>query len=81
MTATKGFSRFKKCFAKRLESIGFVSEDKVFSRRMNDTKIVVEVQRDVKWGTREQIFFTVNVGISADAIRMGPFDDPQSNTL
>jgi hypothetical protein len=78
VTATKAFSEFKKCFAKRLESIGFVREGDVFARQMNDTKIVVEVQKDLKRSTREQILFTVNVGISADAIRMDPFDDLQS---
>jgi hypothetical protein len=78
VTAARGFTKFKKCFAEKLESSRFFRENEVFWRQMNDTKIVVEIQKDLKRSTKDQILFTVNVGISADVLRTESFDDPRS---
>jgi Domain of unknown function (DUF4304) len=69
MEAAKSFKHLKVCLAKRLAPSGFVADGDIVSRKMHDTLVVIEVQKDRKYSTKEEIRFTVNVGISADALR------------
>lgn len=68
MTATKSFKDFKRCLAKRLVPSGFAATGDVLSRKVRDTVVVLEVQKDRKYSTKEEIRFTINVGISIDAL-------------
>lgn len=69
MDAPKGFRSLKSCLDKRLASIGFVANGYLLSRRTNDTVVVIDIQKDRKSSTKEEIRFTINVGISVDALR------------
>lgn len=69
MTATKSLKSLKTCLGDRLVSIGFTVQGDAFLRKMGDTVVVIEVQKDLKRSTREVILFTVNVGISVDTLR------------
>lgn len=77
MTAAKSFKTFKACLSKRLEKIGFGAEGKVLSRKVRDTVVVLEVQRDSTRSTKDAVLFTLNLGISVDALRVDATDgDP-----
>jgi hypothetical protein len=69
MEAAKSFKHLKACLAKRLAPSGFVVGGDIMSRKMHDTVVVIEVQKDRKYSTKDEIRFTINVGISADALR------------
>jgi hypothetical protein len=69
MKAAESFKHLKACLAKRLAPSGFVGADDIVWRKMNDTVVVIEVQKDRKRSTKDEIGFTINVGISADALR------------
>jgi hypothetical protein len=38
-------------------------------RKVHDTVVVIEVQKDRKHSTKDEVRFTVNIGISVDALR------------
>lgn len=76
MMATKSFRDFKACLAKRLAPTGFIAEGDFLSRKVDDTLIVLEIQRDRKYSTKEEIRFTINVGISVNALRVAVGDAP-----
>lgn len=69
MEAAKSFKHLKTCLAKRLAPSGFVADRDIVSRKVHDTVVVIEVQKDRKYSTKDEIRFTVNVGISVDALR------------
>lgn len=69
MTATTSFNSFKKCLATHLRSKGFINVGDILSRKANDTVVILEVQSDRKQSSRDEIVFTINVGISVDALR------------
>ncbi len=69
MKAAESFRHLKTCLAKRLAPSGFVGAGDIVWRKMHDTVVVIEVQKDRKYGTKDEIRFTINVGISVDALR------------
>lgn len=68
MTAAKNFKGVKTCLAKRLAPFGFSAAGDIFSRNLSDTLVVLEIQKD-RHSTKDEIRFTVNVGISVNALR------------
>jgi hypothetical protein len=56
MTATKGFQTLKVCLARRLSVIGFSEKDSTFAKKVNDTLVIFELQKDLKRSTKEEIF-------------------------
>lgn len=69
MTAAKSFRDAKRCLARRLELYGFSSAGDMLVRKVRDTVVVLDIQKD-RYSTKEEIRFTVNVGISVDALRV-----------
>lgn len=69
MTATKNFKSLKVCLANGLAPFGFAIEGDIFFRTVSDTILVLEVQKDRKYSTKEEIRFTINVGLSIDILR------------
>lgn len=61
--------KLKACLANRLSPLGFTAEGDGMWRRVHDTLILLEVQKDLKRSTKEAILFTINVGISVNALR------------
>lgn len=70
MDAAKSFKHLKACLAKCLAPNGFVADGDIVSREVHDTVVVLEVQKDRKYSTKDNIRFTLNVGISVDALRV-----------
>jgi hypothetical protein len=81
MTAAKRFSEFKACLRKRLTPAGFAAEGELFSCKAQDVLIVLEILRDRKRSAKEVIRFTINVGISADALRTAAADGAQLSAI
>jgi hypothetical protein len=69
METAKSFKHLKTCLTKRLAPSGFVADGDIVTRKMHDTVIVIEVQKDRKYSTKDEIRFTINIGISVDALR------------
>jgi hypothetical protein len=67
MTADQSFKEFKACLTRRLRTVGFSARNRLFFRPMNDTLLVLELQRHRS--TKEEVRFTVNVGLSIDLLR------------
>jgi len=79
MTATKNFKSLKTCIAQRLAPCGFVARGDTFSLGKNDAMIVLEIQKDRKRSTKEEILFTINVGVSLNALRTSYVDGDVSS--
>ncbi len=69
MRTAQSFKHLKACLVKRLAPSGFVGAGDMAWRRVHDTVIVVEFQRDRERTTKDEIKFTINLGISADVLR------------
>lgn len=69
MKAAESFKHLKACLAKRLAPSGFVGAGNILWRKVHDTVVVVEIQKDRRYSTKEEVRFTVNAGISVDALR------------
>lgn len=69
MNAVMSFEHLKACLTRRLAPSGFVGAGNLAWCKMNDTVVVIEVQRDRKYSADDEIRFTVNIGISVDALR------------
>ena len=80
MTAAKSFRNLKSCLAERLASIGFAAEADILSRKVSDTLLVLEVQKDRKYSTKDEIRFTINLGLSIDVLRATAAVDGSSST-
>lgn len=76
MTAVTAFNRFKKCINKRLKSEGFRANGTKLIRKVGEVLILLQFQRS-QWNSKDECRFTINVGISLDALRTY-FDDEQS---
>ena len=48
--------------------MGFSQKGMFLSRNMKDTLVVLEIQKDRKYGSKDGIRFTINVGISVSAL-------------
>lgn len=68
MDAANSFKYLKSCLVKRLVTSGFVADGDMVSRKVCDTMVVIEIQKDRKYSTKDEIKFTINVGISVDAL-------------
>lgn len=69
MKTAQSFKHLKAYLARRLASSGYVGSGDIVWRKVRDTVVVVETQKDRKYSTKEEVRFTVNVGISVDALR------------
>ncbi len=69
MKPVEVFKHLKACLAKRLAPSGFVGTGDLVWRKVLDTVVVLEVQKDRKYSTEDEFRFTVNVGISVNALR------------
>ena len=69
MSAAKSYSSFRRCLAKRLAPKGYVANGHTITFKVSEAVIVFELQQDLKNSTKEQVRFTVNAGISLDALR------------
>ncbi|MDP2825170.1 MAG: DUF4304 domain-containing protein [Sulfuritalea sp.] len=69
MTAIKSFKDFKACLLRRLAPIGFAVAGDILFRKVRDTVLVLEIQKDRKCSTRDEIRFTINLGLSIDVLR------------
>lgn len=69
MNAAGSFKHLKACLVKRLAPNGFIDASGLVWRQVNDTVVVLEVQKDRKYSSKEEVRFTVNAGISVDALR------------
>src|SRR4051812_16740583 len=69
MTAAQSFRQFKGCLTERLGSLGFVGRGDTVWHKVHDTIVVIEVQKDRKYTTKDEVRFTINLGISVDALR------------
>ena len=69
MKAAESFKHLKACLVKRLAPSGFIGAGDIVWCKVHDTVVVVEVQKDRKYSTKEEVRFTVNAGISVDALR------------
>ena len=67
--AADSFKHLKVCLVKRLAPSGFIDAGGIVWRKVRDTVVVLEVQKDRKYSTKEEVRFTVNAGISVDALR------------
>lgn len=68
VTAAKGFKDLRRCLQKRLAPLGFAVAGTKLWRKVNDTLVVLETQKD-RYSTDEEARFTINLGISVDALR------------
>lgn len=69
MTIAKNFKNFKECLANSLVPFGFAARGDMLFRAVRDTMLVLEIQKDLKHSTKEEIRFTINVGLSIDVLR------------
>lgn len=69
MKTAESSKHLKVCLAQRLAPSGYVGAGDIVWRKVRGTVVVVEVQKDRKYSTKEEARFTVNVGISVDALR------------
>ena len=69
MKAAENLKHLKACLIKRLAPSGFIGAGDIVWCKVHDTVVVVEVQKDRKYNTKEEVRFTVNAGISVDALR------------
>ena len=72
MKVAESFKHLKACLAclaKCLASSGFVGTGDIVWRKVRDTVVVIEFQKDRKYSTKDEIRFTVNAGISVDVLR------------
>lgn len=67
--ALKAFNMVKACLTRFLASNGFSVKNYVAWRPINDTVLLIEIQKDKKHNSEDVIRFTVNIGISIDALR------------
>ncbi len=81
MTVTKNFKSLKVCLANGLTPLGFAVEGDMFFRAVRDTILVIEVQKDRRYSTKEEIRFTVNVGLSIDVLRSSDLVNSQATVL
>lgn len=63
------FKRMKACLFKRLSIFGFVPQGRMLWRKFNDCLVVIEIQKDSKYKSKEEVRFTINVAISIDPLR------------
>jgi hypothetical protein len=75
MTAAKSFNSLKRCLAQRLAPCGFVARGDTFLREVIDAMVVLEIQKDRKRSSKEEILFTINVGISLNRLRTSDIDE------
>ena len=68
MTAAKSFKDVGVGLRQRLASIGFAAAGSKLWRKVNDTLVVLETQKD-RYSTEDEVRFTINLGISVDALR------------
>jgi hypothetical protein len=61
--------RLKARLVERLGPIGYVGEGELLWRSVKDTVVVIELQKDRKHSVKDQVRFTVNVGISVNSLR------------
>lgn len=69
MSAAKSYKSFKRCLTKRLALEGYVGNGDTLTLKISEAVIVFELQQDLKNSSKESVRFTVNVGISLDALR------------
>lgn len=69
MSGAKSYKSFKRCLAKRLVPAGFVGNGDVLTLKVPEAVIMFELQQDLKNSSKELVRFTVNAGISLDALR------------
>jgi hypothetical protein len=81
MTATKSFKDFNVCLAKRLVPAGFAADRDILWCKVRDTVIVLEVQKDQKHSTKEEVRFTINIGVSIDVLRAGAAADGGGHSM
>jgi hypothetical protein len=74
MRAASAFSTFRSCLVRRLAPSGFARSGDIFWRKIRDTIVVIEIQRSLKHSSRTEAVFTVNLGISLNALREGATD-------
>nr|WP_315835559.1 DUF4304 domain-containing protein [Bradyrhizobium prioritasuperba] len=80
MSAAKSFKDFKQCLVKHLWPAGFVGADGLLSRKVNDTVVVLQVQKHRK-SSGDEIVFTINTGISVDALRTDAFSEASATKV
>ncbi|WP_082938540.1 DUF4304 domain-containing protein [Mitsuaria sp. 7] len=67
--ATQLFVEFKKSLAEALAPLGFLLHGNSLSREKNGVRILIELQRDAKYGTKEALRFTLNVGLMSRVLQ------------
>lgn len=68
MNVGESFRLLKVCLLQRLARVGFVGHGRMMSCKVNDTIVVIEIQEDRKRGSKEEIHFTINIGIAVETL-------------
>lgn len=69
MSEAKSYKSFKSCLAKRLVSEDYMVTGDTLTLKVSEAVIVFELQQDLKNSSKELVRFTVNAGVSLDALR------------
>lgn len=67
--ATSYLKMMKQALSKRLAPLGFSLQGNTLSKDCNGVQILVEIQRDAKHGTKDELRFTLNVGLLSRALQ------------
>ena len=81
MSAAKSYKSFKRCLAKRLALEGYVGNGDRLTLKVSEAVIVFELQQDLKNSSKELVRFTVNAGISLDALRVFFSGEPSESSV